>query len=146
MSVTCAQRKGGVTNQKRTEVGMVWLIECYGTRRWLSSQGWRHVALSQRVWERCVVVPEGVWGQSEDIRIWDLLVFLGDALWHNQGTPHRSGNRVGFNASVVNDNRDWGEDDRFWLPTRVPLVARAGLAADGSSCLFVTLQGEPRPR
>ena len=123
---------------------MVWLIESYGMIR-VRRQGWRHVALSQRVWERCVVVPEGVLQQNEDIRLWDLLCFLKNAVWYDQGTPRGSANRIGFLAGVVNDNRDWGDDEQDWLPTRVDLEARAGLAADGTSCLFVTLKGEPRP-
>lgn len=123
---------------------MVWLIDGYGMKRWLRGRGWRRVVLSQRVWERCVVVPEGVKGQSEDIRLWDLLVFLGDGLGPDPAMPRRYGNRVGFTAGVVNDNRDECDDadGRDWPTTRLSLVARAGVADDGSPCLIVTLRGE----
>jgi hypothetical protein len=122
---------------------MVWLIDGYGMKRWLSNRGWRRVVLSQRVWERCVAVPEGVRGQSVDIRLWDLLTFLGDGIGSNPATPRRYGNRVDFYAGVVNDNRDECDDDsRDWPTTKQSLVARAGVADDGSPCLIVTLRGE----
>ena len=122
---------------------MVWLIDGYGMSRWVSSRGWRRVVLSQRVWERCVVVPEGVRGQTEGIRLWDLLAFLGDAVGSNPATPCRYGNRVGFFAGVVNDNRDECDDgSRDFPTTKLSLEARAGLADDGSPCLIVTLPEE----
>ena len=123
---------------------MVWLIDGYGMKRWLSHRGWRRVVLSQRVWERCVVVPEGVRGQSEDIRLWDLLVFLGEGIGPAPAMPRRYGNRVGFTAAVVNDNRDECDDadGRDWPTMKLSLVARAGVADDGSPCLIVTLREE----
>jgi hypothetical protein len=100
-------------------------------------RGWA-VAISRPVWNRCVAVPEGVEGQSEEIRLWDLLVFL----WANFQDYAAGGGPISgflFPASVVNDNRDWVEsaDSQDWPDATVRLLAIAGINRVGRPCLYV---------
>lgn len=129
---------------------MVWLIDgSYEKDRLSRRYGWRRVVVSQLVWERCVAVPEGVRGQREGDRFWDLTCFIQGALQSTPDVHDRPVNRIDFYADVVNDNRHEHEDDddgRDWPTTKLPLVARAGVADDGSSCLEVTFRGEREPR
>lgn len=127
---------------------MVWLIDgSYEKDRLSQRYGWRRIVVSQLVWERCVAVPEGVRGQREGDRFWDLTCFIQGALLSGPALDDRPVSRVDFYAGVVNDNRHEYEDDgRDWPTSMVPLVARAGVDDDGSSCLVVTFPGETLPR
>jgi hypothetical protein len=122
---------------------MVWLLDTYATRRMQKTLGWRRVVLSQEIWEQFVAIPHGIKGQSEDLRIWDLLVFLSAGLG-DLANPDRVVSCVGFLASVVNDNRDSGDemDDADYLPTDFQLTACAGVDEAGFPCLVVTLHEE----
>ena len=119
------------------------LLEGYALSR-IQMFGWRRVVLSKAVWDKCIRVPEGVVGQSENLRIWDLLCFLRQAMpLHHAGLRHDD--RVGFLASVVNDNRDFGEAEGLWLPTAVELVVLSGVDDDEAPCLIVMLAHENCP-
>jgi hypothetical protein len=123
---------------------MVWLLDNgYAMRRFQQSLGWRRVVLSQHVWRQFVAIPHGIRGQSEDLRIWDLLIFLRVGI-SDLANPDRVVNRVGFLASVVNDNRDSRDDmdDADYLPTDFQLVASAGVDEAGFPCLVVMLPHE----
>src|SRR3989442_5065535 len=104
---------------------MVWLLD-NGFAMWRIQQtlGCCRVVLSQQVWQRFVAIPHGIRGQSEELRIWDLLIFLRVGFSH-LANPDRIVHRVGFLASVVNDNPDSGDDmdDADYLPTDFQLVA-----------------------
>jgi hypothetical protein len=122
---------------------MVWLLDGYAMWRIQQTLGWRRVVLSQAVWERFVAIPDGVRSQCEDLRIWDLLIFLRCGVGDLAG-PGRILNHVGFLASVVNDTRDSCDDldAADWPPTDFQLMASAGLDEEGSPCLVVTLPQE----
>lgn len=100
--------------------------------------GWE-VAVSRAVWERCVAVPDGVEGQSETLRLWDLLVFLWAAFRDYLASGRDSFAGFVFRASVVNDNRDWAEDagELDWPDPNVRLVAVACINTAGRPCLLV---------
>ena len=122
---------------------MVWLLDGYAMKRFQQSLGWRRVVLSQAVWERFIALPDGVRSQSEALRIWDLLIFLRYGI-DDLTKPGRILNRVGFIASVVNDNRDSCDDmdASVWPPTDFLLLAFARVDEEGSPCLVVTLPHE----
>ena len=124
---------------------MVWLVDGYAMKRWVQSHGWRRVGLSQAVWEWCVVVPEGIEGQSEDLRIWDLLCFLHGAIRRGSILDRFNLDHADFVTSVLNDNRDW-DDSCEWIPTEVELVAMRGADEYGAPCIVVTLPDENCPR
>jgi hypothetical protein len=103
------------------------------------------VAVSQAVWERCVALPEGVTGQTEDLRLWDLLVFLGCGMMRPElTTSRRAPSRFEYPASVVNDNRDECDPalEQDWPNPNLWLAATAILDDHGSPCLVVTLPEE----
>lgn len=123
---------------------MVWLLDLeWSTQHARKIFNCPRVVLSQQVWEQFVAVPNGVRGQCEGCRIWDLLCFLGAANLFPRD-PRKIANQVRFPASVVNDNRDSGEEmkDGDYLPTNFWLVAHASIDEVGSPCLVVTLPHE----
>src|SRR5262245_52315554 len=71
--------------------------------------GWR-VSVSQLVWDRCVTVPTGVEGQTEEGRVRDLLANLRFNL-RLLAAPRQNQQSAGlrFPVHVVNDNRGHGE-------------------------------------
>ena len=97
------------------------------------------VAISRPVWDRCVAVPEGVGSQSEEIRLWDLLIFLWADFRDYTANCRGSMSAFLFRASVVNDNREEVEEagERDWPDTTVRLIAVAGINKVGRPCLFV---------
>lgn len=121
---------------------MVWLLDGYAMSRMQETLGWRRVVLSQAVWERFVAMPDKVRDQSEDLRIWDLLIFVRCGI--DLAGNGRNLNHVGFLASVVNDDRDSCDDmgASDWPPTDFYLAASAGIDEAGSPCLVVTLPCE----
>jgi hypothetical protein len=65
--------------------------------------GFRYpVALTHAVWERYVVVPEGVEAQDEDGRLWDILWMLKQAIALG---PKNRRNVMQYRLSVRNDNK-----------------------------------------
>jgi hypothetical protein len=59
------------------------------------------VALTRSVWCECVEVPEGVTGQDETGRLWDILQMLRWAIKKSQGGE----SELLFELLVRNDNR-----------------------------------------
>jgi hypothetical protein len=88
------------------------------------------VALTSTVWAECVEVPEGVEGQDEAGRLWDVLNMLRFAI--KRSGP---GSELRFSLHVRNTN-DEGE------PPLVELKAVCGPNDDASPCLTVMLPDE----
>lgn len=88
------------------------------------------VALTRAVWERCVKVPDGVVGQDEEGRTWDIAFLLAAAI--RRGSD---GREVSFAVHVRNSNRRG-------MPPATPLVAVCGPGDDGEPCVTVMLPGE----
>src|SRR5262245_52626309 len=86
--------------------------------------GWR-VAVSQRVWAVCVALPDGVEGQTEEIRLWDLLVYLWSEVRHALAYSTTKTTAIRFETVVMNDKREDSGDaeDRVWPTTGVRLAA-----------------------
>lgn len=105
--------------------------------------GWR-VAVSRRVWDRCVALPEGVQGQTEAIRLWDLLVFLWTGIREAPVTDGELVAGFGFAASVVNDNRDEHPqaNGHRWPDPNIRLAAFATIGRGGSPYLVVVSSEE----
>jgi hypothetical protein len=84
------------------------------------------VAVTHAVWARYVAVPEGVEGQDEKGRLWDILWMcrLGIAL----GTSYKP--EVSFRLHVRNDNRER-------VPPTVTLKAVCGPDDDASPCVTI---------
>lgn len=82
------------------------------------------VAMTASVWEDCVRVPEGVEGQDEAGRQWDILFMLRHAI--RTTTP--PGREMRFQLLVRNDNR---------APRPVTLKAVIGPDDNGNPCLTV---------
>ena len=122
---------------------MVWLLDGYALERTGVREGWRRVALSRAVWERCIVPPKGLQGQNEDARISDLLCFLRLAIRSGSVLNRLSLDHAAFVFSVLNDNRDW-DDCCDWLPTEVQLVASRSTDDYGAPAVLVTLPHEDR--
>jgi hypothetical protein len=123
---------------------MVWLLDLEWSMQLIREQiGCPRVALSQNVWEQFIAIPDGVRGQCEGCRMWDLLCFLHAAIRFPRH-PRQIANHVRFRASVVNDNREFGEEmkDEDYRPTDFWLVAHAAVDGAGSPCLVVTLPHE----
>src|SRR5262249_26517781 len=87
------------------------------------------VALTRAVWCRCVEVPEGVDGQDEAGRLWDVLWMLRDAI----GKAKPGTQLILYQLHVRNDNR---------RARAVTLKAVCGPADDGSPCITVLLPEE----
>lgn len=84
------------------------------------------VALTAAVWAECVRVPDGVIGQDERGRLWDVLSLLRFAIRRQaDGEPE-----LLYQLHVRNDN---AEGD----PPLVTLKAVCGPADDGSPCISV---------
>jgi hypothetical protein len=96
----------------------------------VSSTAWRAminypVALTRAVWCQYVEVPEGIEGQDEAGRLWDLLSTLLEAIrWWNVREP---GDALIFQLNVRNDRE----------PKLVTLKAVCGPDDDGSPCITV---------
>src|SRR5512135_2686634 len=60
------------------------------------------VAVTAGVWAECVAVPDGVTGQDETGRLWDVLNVLRFAT----AKQKEDGERVNFAVHVRNDNRE----------------------------------------
>ena len=88
-------------------------------------------ALTRTVWARYVEVPEGVHGQDEKGRLWDVLWMCRFGV--SQGNRDKS--EFLFKLHVRNDNRG-GE------PPLVTLKAVCGPADDGTPCLTIMLPDE----
>lgn len=88
------------------------------------------VALTRAVWERCVKVPDGVAGQDEEGRTWDIAHLLAAAIRRGAG-----GQEVPFAVHVRNSNRRG-------VPAATPLVAVCGPGDDGEPVVTVMLPGE----
>jgi hypothetical protein len=84
------------------------------------------VALTRTVWDQYVAVPQGVEGQDERGRLWDVLVMLRFAI-----SRDRSRSELRFQLHVRNDNRE--DDD----PPLVTLKAVCGPNDDGTPCITV---------
>lgn len=94
--------------------------------------GFRYpVALTAGVWAECVAVPEGVTGQDETGRLWDILTMLRFAIARQKGDAQR----IDFALHVRNDNR---EGD----PPLVSLYALCGPGGNGEPVITVLLPGE----
>jgi hypothetical protein len=88
------------------------------------------VALTQAVWCQNVKVPEGVEGQDEAGRLWDILFMLVEALCSSLCGPSDT---IEFQLFVKNDNT---------APKLVTLKAVCGPDDDGSPCITVMTQEE----
>ena len=89
------------------------------------------VAVTAGVWAECVAVPEGVTGQDETGRLWDVLHLLRVAI----AGQTASAERVDFAVHVRNDNR---EGD----PPLVQLYALCGPGDDAEPVITVMRIGE----
>jgi hypothetical protein len=87
------------------------------------------VAVTAAVWNLYVQVPEGVEGQDEAGRLWDLLWMLRFAVKSSQ----EPGDTIRYNLLVRNDNRQ---------PRPVTLKAVCGPDDDLSPCITVMLLDE----
>ncbi len=87
------------------------------------------VAVTAGVWSECIRVPEGVGGQSEVGRLWDVLQTLRLAIRGARGKD-----RVEFAVLVVRE-----DTERTPL---VPLYAVCGPGDDAEPVLTVMLPGE----
>ena len=86
------------------------------------------VALTRAVWDGFVRVPDGVVGQDEQGRLWDVLSMLRFAI---QANGARS--EILFRLHVRNDNR---------RPRLTTLKAICGAGDDGSPCITICERGE----
>jgi hypothetical protein len=89
------------------------------------------VALTHAVWVRYVEVPEGVEGQDEKGRLWDVLWMCR---WGVE-RGNRAGSELLFHLYVRNDNRP-GD------PPLVRLKAVCGPDDDASPCITIMLPDE----
>ena len=90
------------------------------------------VAVTAGVWAECVRLPEGVTGQDETGRLWDVLQMLRFDIGMNPGARTE---RVDFAVHVRNDNR---EGD----PPLVQLYALCGPGDDAEPVITVMLPTE----
>ena len=89
------------------------------------------VAVTAGVWAECVAVPDGVSGQDETGRLWDVLNVLRFAIARQKGDCER----VDFAVHVRNDNRA-GD------PPLVRLYALCGPGDDAEPVITVMLPSE----
>jgi hypothetical protein len=87
------------------------------------------VALTRTVWGQYVEVPDGVEGQDEAGRLWDILWMLAVAIKRSK----EPGDTMQFQLYVRNDNR---------RPRLVTLKAVCGPNDDASPCITVMLPEE----
>lgn len=106
--------------------------------------GWQ-VTFSKKVWDRCVAVPKGVEGQTEEGRLHDLLTQIRFNL-RRVVVPHQWQLSVAFSfaVNVVNDNRgDSKLLDGIECPGEEHLIAVfASFDGDGSPRLVVFAEPE----
>ncbi len=108
------------------------LIDVSATAR---EAGFRYpVAVTAAVWSKCVAVPDGVEGQDEMGRLWDVLWMLHAAIAMNPRAVGGNGELL-YRLCVRNDDRD-GE------PPLVTLKAVCAGDDDGSPCLTIMLPEE----
>lgn len=88
-------------------------------------------ALTQAVYEKYVRVPEGVRGQDETGRLWDILWMLRAALCTNEDL----GDRVSFAVHVRNNNR-------HGTPPLVNLIAHVGPGDEMEPVITIMLPDE----
>jgi hypothetical protein len=88
------------------------------------------VAVTCGVWAECIRVPEGLRGQDETGRLWDVLMTLGFAI-HKRG----DGDRVHFAVHVRTH-------DTEGTPPLVPLYALCGPGDDAEPVITVMLPHE----
>jgi hypothetical protein len=92
--------------------------------------GFRYdVALTAAAWARCVSIPEGVIGQDEEGRLWDVIHMLAAAIRRGEGSE------VDFQVHVRNSNRRG-------TPPAVALRAVCGPGDAGEPVVTVMLPGE----
>ena len=97
--------------------------------------GWTFpVAVTASVWGRCVAIPEGVIGQDEQGRLWDVVYMGALGVRANRGTPT---SRMSFRVCVRNDNRS-----RRNGPPAVALVAVVGPGDNGEPVVTIMEPGE----
>jgi len=87
------------------------------------------VALTRAVWCQYVEVPEGVSGQDEAGRLWDVLFMLATVIRRSR----ERGQRLYYQLYVRNGS-GW--------PTHVTLKALCGPGDDGGPCITVMLPKE----
>jgi hypothetical protein len=101
--------------------------------------GWQ-VSVSKGVWNRCIAVPKGVKGQTEEGRLHDLLANIRFHL-SALAAPRqdRLSSCLGLCVNVVNDNRrDSKRQDGITCPgEEVPIACLASFGEDGSPRLVV---------
>src|SRR5512135_2138393 len=91
--------------------------------------GFRYpVAVTCGVWAECVAVPEGVAGQDETGRLWDVLNMLRFAIAKQQ----KDCQRVDFAVHVRKDNRRS-------FPPPFPLYALCGPGDNGEPVITIML-------
>ena len=83
------------------------------------------VALTRMAWYKYVEVPEGVWGQDQKGRLWDILYILSVAAKSN-----RQSDTMFFQLHVRNSNREG-------LPPLVTLKAVCGPGDDGEPVITI---------
>jgi hypothetical protein len=89
-----------------------------------------HTAVTEAVWRKYVAVPEGVAGQDEQGRLWDILWMLRCAIVRDRGTE---ASRIDFQLLVRNDNR---------RPEKVTLKALCGPGDDAEPVITIMLPHE----
>jgi hypothetical protein len=89
------------------------------------------VAVTSSVWSDCVTVPDGVVGQDERGRLWDVLTMLFFAVRNLRN----SGSIIRYQLHVRNDNRDAE-------PPLVELKAICGPGDDESPCITIMFPDE----
>jgi hypothetical protein len=87
------------------------------------------VALTRAVWQRCVAVPDGVEGQDEAGRLWDVLFLLRCA------ARRATGSLIEFGAHVRGDNSER-------MPPLVHLKAACGPGDQGEPVITVMMPEE----
>ena len=88
------------------------------------------VAVTAGVWSKCITVPEGVEGQDERGRLWDLLTMLRHAF------PNSVDDRVDFGLHVRNEYAEFVS-----MPLE-RLYALCGPGDDAEPVITVMLKGE----
>ena len=103
---------------------------------------WFPVAVTAGVWAECVTVPDGVAGQDETGRLWDVLNVLRFTIANKVALPRYAlpgqqldGERVDFAVHVRKDN---SEGD----PPLVSLYALCGPGDNGEPVVTVMLPSE----
>ena len=89
-----------------------------------------HTALTEAVWREYVAVPDGVVGQDEQGRLWDILWMLRCAIARDKRTE---ASRIDFQLLVRNDNR---------RPEDVTLKALCGPGDEAEPVITIMLTHE----